>query len=70
MTPAYDSATRVEAGMEGATMHGYVEYLAKRLVREVARLLLLGLHDIDDVESVGDVALLGYQGHAARASGH
>ena len=50
--------------------HSYVGHLAERLVRDVVRLLLLSLHEVDDGEFVGYVALLGYQGHAPRTSGH
>ena len=54
--------------MEGAT-HCYVGDLAERLVREVSWLLVLGLLEVDGHDFIGDVALFGYQGHAARASG-
>jgi hypothetical protein len=43
--------------------------LAERLVREVSWLLVLGLLEVDGHDFIGDVALFGYQGHAARASG-
>jgi hypothetical protein len=46
----------------------YVGHHTERLMREVPRLLLLALQEVDNVEFVGEVALFGYQGHAARAS--
>lgn len=52
-----------------AMTHSYVGNLAERLVRDVRGVLLLGLCKVDNVEFVGDVALFGYQGHAACASG-
>jgi len=51
------------------TTHSYVGYLAERLVSEVRWLLVLGLLEVDGDDFVGDVALFGYQGHAACASG-
>jgi hypothetical protein len=56
--------------MGGSTTHHYVWHLAKRLVLEVRRLLVLAFHKVDGNELVRDIALLGYQGHAARAGGH
>jgi hypothetical protein len=47
--------------------HGYIWYLAERLVLEVRRLLVLAATDVDGDEFIRDVALFGYQGHAARA---
>jgi hypothetical protein len=63
-----EAAARGEMG--GSTTHHYVWHLAKRLVLEVRRLLVLAFHKVDGNELVRDVALLGYQGHAARAGGH
>ena len=47
--------------------HRYVWYLAKRLVLEVRWLLVLGRLHVDGNDLIRDVALFGYQGHAARA---
>jgi len=60
-----------EGDTEGgrATTYSYVGYLAERLVNEVRRLLVLGLLEVDGDDFIGDVALFGYQGHAACASG-
>ena len=50
--------------------HGYIWYLAKRLVLEVWWLLVLCHIKIDGNHLVLEVALFGNQGNAARASGH
>ena len=47
--------------------HGYIWYLAKRLVLEVRWLLVLGRLHVDGNDLVRDVPLFRYQGHAARA---
>lgn len=49
--------------------HGDVWYLAKRLVLEVRRLLVLCHHNVDGNELVLDVAFFGNQSNAARAGG-
>ena len=47
--------------------HDYIWYLAERMVLEVHRLLLLAALDVDGDEFIRDVALFGYQCHAAHA---
>ncbi len=54
---------------KGEVTHGYVRYLAKRLVLEVRRLLMLCRLKVNGNDLVWDVAFFGYQGHAARAGG-
>jgi hypothetical protein len=38
-------------------------------VFEVPRMLMLSLSEVDEDQFIGDVALFGYQGHAARVRG-
>ena len=40
------------------------------MVREVGGLLMITPLEVDADEFIGDVALFGYYGHGARASGH
>ena len=50
--------------------HGYIWDLAKGLVLEVRRLLMLCHLKVDGNELVADVDLFSNQGNAARAGGH
>ena len=56
--------------VEVTTTHGYIWYLAKRLVLDVWLLLMLARLEVDSNELILDVALFGYQGYAARAGGY
>jgi hypothetical protein len=51
----------------GEETYDYKRYLAKRLVLEVRRLLMLGHRHVHGNELIRDVALFGYQSHAPRA---
>jgi hypothetical protein len=50
--------------------HDYIWYLAKGLVFEIRRLLMLSRLKLDGNDLVPDVDLFGNQGNAARAGGH
>ena len=50
--------------------HGYIWYLAKRLVLEVRWLLVLCRLKVDGNELILDIAFFGNQGNAARAGGN
>jgi len=56
--------------MKRGTTHGDVGHLAERLVRDVRLLLMLSSREVDGDEFIGNVALSGYLGDAARASGY
>jgi hypothetical protein len=50
--------------------HSDVRHLAERLVRDVRLLLMLSGTEVDGNEFIGNVALVGYLGYAARGSGY
>jgi hypothetical protein len=55
---------------KGKVTHGYIWYLAKRLVLEVQWLLVLSRPNVDGNDLILEVALFGNQGNAARAGGY
>ena len=56
--------------MDELTTHGDVGHLAERLVRDVRLLLMLSGREVDRNVFIGNVALFGYLGYAARGSGY
>ena len=52
---------------KGKVTHDYIRYLAKRLVLEVGRLLVLCHLKVDGNELILDVPFFGNQSNAARA---